>query len=127
MAEPEIRGHQTFRNAFSDLAEIYEAIGQVQPQAPRRKIRLSDDEALRRLSDLFQRCGHLNYELINEQPDLPHATTYAARFGGLAKAYARVGYVQLTAKELKSPVGRARLAALKLRRVGASDPDEVGL
>jgi DNA invertase Pin-like site-specific DNA recombinase len=44
------------------------------------------------LRDLYNRSGHLSGLLIDEQEDMPSSGTYGARFGGLLKAYEKIGY-----------------------------------
>jgi DNA invertase Pin-like site-specific DNA recombinase len=102
----------TFRDHFGSMGGLCAAIGRPRSGAARRKMcRMDDDQALARLAELYERHGYLDYKLINAEPDLPTASTYAYRFGGIANAYARVGFVNMTPEELASPVGRARASA----------------
>jgi DNA invertase Pin-like site-specific DNA recombinase len=117
-AQPEIRGAWAFRKGFRTLPDIYAAIGERHASLRRQHSigQVDDSEALRRLADLFRVHGYLSFPLINAQHDLPSASTYARRFGGITKAFARVGYVQISTSDLTSRVGRARKAAAELRR-----------
>jgi DNA invertase Pin-like site-specific DNA recombinase len=106
----------TFKSRFGTIYALCEAIGAPRQRTRARpKVLLPADEALRRLAALYEACGHLNTDLINRAADLPAATHYAKRFGGLLNAYALVGFVPLTAAQRRSPVGRARLAAAAAR------------
>ena len=71
-----------------------------------------DDHALLTgLAKLFLCCGDISPRLINADPFLPSANHYRVRFGSLATAYARIGFVRISASEAASPLGVARVAA----------------
>lgn len=57
-----------------------------------RSHRLSNDELLGRLKDLFQMRGHLSGIMIDEADGMPSSSVYAHRFGSLVRAYALVGF-----------------------------------
>ncbi len=57
-----------------------------------RSRRLSDEELLAHLKQLYERCGYLSGLIINQAEDMPNATTYAQRFGSLHRAYELVGF-----------------------------------
>jgi len=54
--------------------------------------RYTDDELLNLLRGLLSRVGRLSGAIINREFEMPDAKVYQARFGGLLKAYARIGY-----------------------------------
>jgi hypothetical protein len=57
-----------------------------------RARRYSDDELLERLRDLYKTRGYLSGLVIDETDGMPSAGVYAHRFGGLTRAYQRVGF-----------------------------------
>lgn len=57
-----------------------------------RSQRLSDEELLAKLSDLFQSVGILSGLIIDEREDLPSSSAYRSRFGSLLRAYSLVGF-----------------------------------
>lgn len=54
--------------------------------------RISDADALAALKSLLEKQGYLSRELINHTDGMPGSEFYANRFGGLHKAYERVGF-----------------------------------
>ncbi len=54
--------------------------------------RISDADALAALKGVLTRHGKLTSALINATPGIPGSVFYENRFGGLARAYALVGY-----------------------------------
>jgi DNA invertase Pin-like site-specific DNA recombinase len=63
-----------------------------QRNAANRCHRLTDQDMLQGLADLFATHGRLTARLIDDAEHLPCAEIYRRRFGGLLSAYARVGY-----------------------------------
>lgn len=57
-----------------------------------RSFRLSDDEMLRSLRELYQRKGLLSGIVIDECDGMPSSSVYSSRFGSLLRAYELVGY-----------------------------------
>jgi DNA invertase Pin-like site-specific DNA recombinase len=57
-----------------------------------RSRRLDDKTMLELLRDLYERSGILSGLLIDEQENMPSSTAYQARFGGLLRAYALIGF-----------------------------------
>nr|WP_269450355.1 MULTISPECIES: recombinase family protein [unclassified Sphingomonas] len=57
-----------------------------------RAFRLSDDEMLDALRNLFHAQGLLSGLIIDETEGLPSSSSYRARFGSLLRAYSLVGY-----------------------------------
>jgi DNA invertase Pin-like site-specific DNA recombinase len=53
---------------------------------------LSDEEMLKRLSQVFRKQGRLSRRIIDTAPHLPSCWAYSVRFGGVANAYDRVGF-----------------------------------
>jgi len=58
----------------------------------RRVEGMSDQEALDRLAALWRRKGNLSTKIIEEAKGVSSPSTYIARFGSLANAYARIGF-----------------------------------
>lgn len=114
---PGVPPFRTYCAIFGGLPVLCGLIGQPGPDRLRRRraVNVDPEQALRRLAALYIRCGYLSCDLINQDGSLPCASTYGRLFGGMDKAYARIGYVQLTLEELRSPVGRARAAAASVR------------
>ncbi len=104
---------RSYRTRFGSLREAYGRLGHTPPSTfPKH---WSDKAMLDGLVTLFLRHGAINSPLIDADEGLPCAEAYRARFGGLAKAYARIGYVPIGPRELASPVGRARAEACRVR------------
>lgn len=57
-----------------------------------RHSRLSDEDLLKRLRELFDREGMLSGILIDEARDMPSPACYRSRFGSLMRAYSLIGY-----------------------------------
>jgi DNA invertase Pin-like site-specific DNA recombinase len=57
-----------------------------------RTARLSDEEMLEHLLQLYADAGALSGVLIDQAPDMPSAAAYRTRFGSLARAYEMIGY-----------------------------------
>jgi DNA invertase Pin-like site-specific DNA recombinase len=67
-----------------------------QAQVAQRKFstRLTDDEILNAMRDLWRRKGRISSALLAADPDTPTAQVYLHRFGSLRAAYKKIGYVQ---------------------------------
>jgi DNA invertase Pin-like site-specific DNA recombinase len=61
-------------------------------EADTRSRSYTDEELLDLLRQLLRKRGKLSERLIKATPHMPCGQVYAARFGGLAEAYRRVGY-----------------------------------
>lgn len=59
-----------------------------------RARKLTDDELLEVLSDLWKREGRITSKLMKLEPKVPNPQAYIERFGSLRYAYRRIGYVQ---------------------------------
>ncbi len=57
-----------------------------------RSFRLSDNEMLQSLKDLYRRKGVLSGIVIDECDGLPSSSAYSSRFGCLLRAYSLVGF-----------------------------------
>lgn len=57
-----------------------------------RSFRLSDEEMLRSLTELYQEKGLLSGIVIDECDGLPSSSAYSSRFGSLLRAYLLVGF-----------------------------------
>jgi len=57
-----------------------------------RSRRLDDEAMLGLLRSLYERSGVLSGLLIDEQDNMPSSSAYQARFGGLLRAYALIGF-----------------------------------
>lgn len=64
----------------------------VQAIVAARRRHFDDEAMLVLLRDLLERTGVLSGLLIDEQEGLPPSSAYRARFGGLVRAYALVGF-----------------------------------
>jgi len=58
-----------------------------------RNRKFSNDELLKRLSNLLRLKGMLSALIIDESEEMPPSSLYAHRFGGLLRAYQLVGYI----------------------------------
>ena len=65
---------------------------QAQELLAERSRRLSDEELLAHLKQLYERCGYLSGVIIDQTDGMPAAATYAQRFGSLHRAYELVGF-----------------------------------
>ncbi|MDP3495600.1 MAG: recombinase family protein, partial [Hyphomonadaceae bacterium] len=108
-----------FRAAFGGAQGLYEAIGRLTPHPRRYRDKISDDQVLERLARLLATTGHLSKAIIATDPAIPSPTSVARRFGSLAKAFARVGFVTLSHKARGTLVGRARIRAALTRSLMA--------
>jgi hypothetical protein len=57
-----------------------------------RSRKLSNEEMLEKLRQLFQKHGHISGILIDETEELPSSAAFRHRFGSLVSAYRLVGY-----------------------------------
>lgn len=57
-----------------------------------RSRKLSDEEMLGKLKDVWKRHGHISGILIDEAEDLPSSSAFRHRFGSLVSAYKLIGY-----------------------------------
>ncbi|WP_454859316.1 recombinase family protein [Rhizobium binxianense] len=57
-----------------------------------RSFRLSDEEMLHVLRDLYQQMGSLSGIVIDERDGMPSSSAYSTRFGSLLRAYSLVGF-----------------------------------
>ncbi len=57
-----------------------------------RSKKLSNEEMLEKLKDLFGRHGRISGILIDEDEQMPSSTAFRHRFGSLIKAYSLIGY-----------------------------------
>lgn len=57
-----------------------------------RSRRMSNEEMIQQLKELYQDRGHLSGLIIDEADGLPSSTTYSSRFGSLGRAYQLVGF-----------------------------------
>lgn len=58
-----------------------------------RSRRLSDEEMLAKLKDIYLKHGRLSGILIDESENLPSVSSYRYRFGSLLRAYRLIGYL----------------------------------
>jgi DNA invertase Pin-like site-specific DNA recombinase len=71
--------------------ELFDA---AREQRELRSRRLTDDEMLEALRELWQREGRINFHLMATDPKTPTSQAYLHRFGSLRAAYKRIGYIQ---------------------------------
>ena len=82
-----VRANGAFE-AIVDTQLFFTAQGMIRE----RNRRFSDDEMIDRLERLLKKKGFLSGFIIDEADDMPSSGCYASRFGGLARAYSRVGF-----------------------------------
>jgi DNA invertase Pin-like site-specific DNA recombinase len=70
-----------------------ESFAAVQKRMEARSRKLTDEELISLLRELYAKKGMLTRKLINEAPDLPTFHTFVQRFGGILPAFEKVGYV----------------------------------
>jgi DNA invertase Pin-like site-specific DNA recombinase len=96
----------SYRRWFGSLHAAYRLVDFVpprrQPSAYQTGViaaqRLSNERLLECLRQLLLTRGFLNELVVNQSADLPCATTYRNRFGGLHRAYELIGYVKRNKK-----------------------------
>jgi DNA invertase Pin-like site-specific DNA recombinase len=108
---PGIPGARAYAKRFGGLSGARTAIGLAGRSPPVRHGPLSDDELLDCLSQLLHRHGYISATVMRRTAGMPATNTYQYRFGSLRAAFLRIGYVQMSARERRGPVGRARIAA----------------
>ncbi|EGG76361.1 recombinase [Gluconacetobacter sp. SXCC-1] len=79
------------RNAFEAIVEreLFESARHI---IHARSSRLTDEEMLHSLKELYHQKGLLSGIIIDECDDLPSSGAYSARFGSLLRAYHLVGF-----------------------------------
>jgi DNA invertase Pin-like site-specific DNA recombinase len=82
-----VRAEGAFRPVID--RPLYEA---AQAIIAARSQRLSNDEMLTLLRDLYRETGMLSGLVIDEQEALPSSSAYRSRFGSLLRVYSLVGY-----------------------------------
>jgi DNA invertase Pin-like site-specific DNA recombinase len=99
-----------------------------------RQRRVSDEEMLNRLAELYRRHAKLTARIIDEGDGTLTSCAYQGRFGSLLQAYARVGYrpardytfVEINRRLRQLYPGVVDDAVGQLRGVGASVDREAG-
>lgn len=81
-------------NAFTPVIPV-EQFKQALAIIESRHTNLTDEELLERLRSLLARIGELSGILIDDAEDMPASAVYQRRFGGLARAYALIGYTPM--------------------------------
>jgi len=69
-----------------------EVFAKAQKIIAKRRYRLTDQEALDRLSALWRKKGHLSNDIIIAARNVPDTSTYIKRFGSLIAAYRLIGF-----------------------------------
>jgi hypothetical protein len=69
-----------------------ERFARAQKIIAKRRYRLTDQEALERLSALWRRKGHLSNDIVTTAKSVPDTSTYIRRFGSLTMAYDLIGF-----------------------------------
>jgi len=69
--------------------ELFMAAGRI---ISARHVHLTDEDLITRLKSLLERRGKLSGIIIDETEGMPSSSIYAARFGGLHRAYELVGW-----------------------------------
>jgi DNA invertase Pin-like site-specific DNA recombinase len=80
------------RNDALDAIIAPKLFAEAQEIIARRRLRLTDQEVLDRLSALWRKKGHLSHKIIIATDDVPDTSTYIKRFGSLAAAYKLIGF-----------------------------------
>ncbi len=80
------------RNNALEAIIAPEIFAKAQKLIARRRHRLSDQEALDRLSALWRKKGHLSHKIIIATENVPDTSTYIKRFGSLTAAYKLIGF-----------------------------------
>lgn len=77
--------------AFDPLVDrrIFDA---AQAKFARQRTPLTERQMLEGLARVHKRAGRLSMTIINDAPDLPHASRFVRKFGSMAKAYQLIGY-----------------------------------
>lgn len=97
--------------AFEPLIKP-EVFRRVQAVLRRNPPYMSEQTAIILLRALFDREGRLTTKLIEAEPGMPGPDWYRDHFGGLCRAYAKVGYAPRRDYQfLEGRVGRTRLVA----------------
>jgi DNA invertase Pin-like site-specific DNA recombinase len=78
-------------NAFPALVDP-EIFRKAQIESASRSTILTDKQLLDLLHGFLKRRGKISERLLRDSPDMPCGQVFAARFGGLAEAYRRIGY-----------------------------------
>ena len=77
--------------AFEPIVDV-ERFYTVQGIYRERNKKISDEELLQGLRDLYARQGRLSALIIDEADSLPPSSLFSTRFGGLLRAYQLIGY-----------------------------------
>lgn len=80
------------RNNVLEPVIAAEIFAKAQKLIEKRRYRLTDQEALDRVSALWRRKGHLSNDAIIAARNVPDTSTYIRRFGSLTKAYRQIGF-----------------------------------
>jgi DNA invertase Pin-like site-specific DNA recombinase len=81
-------------DAFTPIVPV-EQFKQALAIIENRHTHLTDEQLLERLRSLLARIGEVSGVTIDEAEDMPSSAVYQRRFGGLARAYAMIGYTPL--------------------------------
>jgi hypothetical protein len=81
-------------DAFTPIVPI-EQFKQALAIIESRHTHLTDEQLLERLRSLLARIGEVSGIVIDEAENMPSSAVYQRRFGGLARAYALIGYTPL--------------------------------
>ena len=101
--------HRSYRARFGSLQAAFALIGHA--PATRFPKKMGEADLLRGLARLYLEKGDLSSSLVDADPRLPSADHCRIRFGSMANAYARIGFVRIGEQEAASAMGRARLQA----------------
>lgn len=77
--------------AFEGIVPL-ETFMAAQEVLAQRNQRISNEELLDHLRQLYSDCGSLSGFIIDQAPDMPGVNTYVQRFGSLSRAYELVGF-----------------------------------
>lgn len=82
-----VRADGVFAHIISQ--ELFQAAQEIVRQ---RSAKLSDEEMLALLAQIFERNGYLSGLIIDEADDCPSSSSFRCRFGSLLRAYTLVGF-----------------------------------
>lgn len=118
LRESGVAGALNFVKQHGGIRLACEAVGVRLIDHPRlHRFSLEDRIALERLAAIYAEHGYISHELVRRDPSLPALKTFRRRWGGLAEAYARVGFLPLREAGGDLPSDPDRALAVAVRRV----------
>lgn len=106
----ELPHSSTVISRFGSLRAAYERIGYDLDAVRRSHQKRSDAYIFVRLREIHAKHGYITARLVSAETDLPNASTFINRFGGITRAYALAG--------LDVPLTRSAIAKAAAHRAG---------